>query len=541
MKDCKTRKILVIDDSQTDLFLLQKHLGKMGYNVLLVDNAHDGINAAADERPDIILLDVMLPEIDGLEVCRRLKAGSVTSAIPIIFISANDQPCDKAAGINAGAVDYIAKPFDPGELRARVESVMRTIVLEEKILLLAHTDELTNLANRRRFFDMLEREMFLARIKGNSLTLMMLDIDHFKKVNDTYGHLTGDRVLRQIGKILKENTYPLDVVSRYGGEEFVILMPETTHSKAVKAAEKIRRIIDECHWDIGENSISISISIGIASIDSHDSLELIKRADNALYMAKKQGRNRIVCWEDAHLVKKPEKMFAGEYFELQAKISSLSKQIQSQVIEVVSAFMKTIASKDQYTADHGKNTRAFAIAIADEMGVSQELREKLEVAALLHDIGKIGISDSILYKAEPLGDCDRQIIEQHTIAGVEILEPIGLFNQELPIIRQHHERFDGNGYPDGLKGKEIVIGARILAVADVFDAMTTDRPYRMAKSHETALQEIIDCAGLQFDPEVVEAFQVAYEKNKDIWPSDDSDSQFDLITETVGFNAGSQY
>jgi len=378
MKNKKTRKILAIDDSQIDLFLLRKHLSKMGFDVLLADNAQKGIDAAANEMPDIILLDIMLPDIDGFEVCKKLKADSKTSAIPVIFISANDQPCDKAAGITAGAVDYIAKPFDPGELKARIESVLRSIILEEKILLLANTDGLTGLDNRRRFFDILEREMFSARIKGKSLCMMMLDIDHFKNVNDTYGHLAGDMILRQMGKILKENTYSLDVAGRYGGEEFVILMPETSYSTAIKAAEKLRKIIDECHWDIGEKRISITVSIGIASIDSSDSLELIKRADKALYEAKKQGRNCIVCWEDAN-ADETKKLQSGEYHELQIKVSSLAKQIRSQVLEVVSAFMKTIAAKDPYTAHHGKNTQAYAIAIADEMRVSQELREKIEI------------------------------------------------------------------------------------------------------------------------------------------------------------------
>jgi len=195
--------------------------------------------------------------------------------------------------------------------------------------------------------------------------------------------------------------------------------------------------------------------------------------------------------------------------------------------------MKTIAAKDPYTANHGKNTQIYALAIADEMSVSQELEEKIEIAALLHDIGKIGVPDWILLKTGPLGDYDRRIIEQHPVTSVEILEPIGLFNQELPIIRQHHERFDGTGYPDQLKGKEIVIGARILAVADVFDAMTSGRPYRKAKSCEEAFREMIACSGSQFDPEVVEAFQMAYEKNKEQWPLANLGSEIDLAQECV--------
>ena len=519
----KTRKILAIDDSPSDLFLLKSLLQKTELTILTAKNGSRGMEIAVSEQPDLILLDVMLPDIDGFEVCKKLKANSYTSAIPIIFISAKDQTCDKIAGLNVGAIDYITKPFDPGELKARIESVFRTLELEEKISILVDTDELTGLTSRRHFFAILGSEMFRARIKGESLCMMMLDIDHFKNINDTYGHLAGDMILKQLGKILKENTYPLDYVGRYGGDEFIILMPETSYSTAIKVAEKLRKIIDSCHWDIGEKRISVTVSIGIASIDSEDSNELISRADKALYMAKEKGRNCIVCWEEAK-TSGTKKIRSGEYHELQIKVSSLAKQIRSQVLEVISAFMNTIAAKDPYIAHHGKNTQVYALAIADEMRVSHELEEKIEIAALLHDIGKIGVPDWILLKTGPLGDYDRHIIEKHSVTSVNILRPIGLFNQELPIIRQHHERFDGTGYPDRLKGKEIVIGARILAVADVFDAMTSDRSYRMAKSCEETLREIIDCSDSQFDPEVVEAFQRAYEKNKEQWPLTDSNS-----------------
>jgi diguanylate cyclase (GGDEF)-like protein len=366
----------------------------------------------------------------------------------------------------------------------------------------------------------------------------MLDIDHFKNVNDTYGHLVGDIILRQMGKILKENIYPLDVAGRYGGEEFVILMPETSYSTALKAAERLLKIIDESYWDIGGKRISITVSIGIASIESSDSHELIRRADEALYKAKENGRNCIVSWEDANVVGITNTQ-NEEYYELQTKVSSLAKQMCSQVLEVVSAFMETINAKDPYTAHHGKNSQVYALAIANKMGASRDLRGKLEIAALLHDIGKIGVPDWILMKTGSLSDSDRRIIEQHPMTSAKIIEPIGLFNQELPIIRQHHERFDGSGYPDQLKAKEIVIGARILAVADVFDAMTSNRPYRIAKTCEEALQEITDCSGFQFDPEVVEVFKIVYEENKAQWPLADLNSEIDLTQECVSLGVES--
>lgn len=521
IKRNKSRKVLAIDDSPIDLALLKVHLQKMGLTALLTQDAKMGVEMAISEQPDLILLDVVMPDISGFEVCKKLKADARTSDIPIIFISANDQPCNKSAGLNAGAIDYIGKPYDPGELKARIESVLRTLELKEEISSLAYSEVLTGLANRRYFFDILERQLFQAKIKGEPLTIMMLDIDRFKQVNDSFGHPVGDKVLIQMGKILRDNIYPLDTAARFGGDEFIVLMPQTPYAKAIHAAEKLRTIIDQWQWNVSEKRISITVSIGLAALEDlevPDLDEFVKRVDDTLYVAKRQGRNRTVCWKEINSYQTVQEPENRSYGELQNKVSLLAEQLRHQMIQTISTLMKAMASKDLYTAHHAQRVQVYNLAIAEEMMVSTELKERLNSAALLHDIGKFGIPDSILQKTSPLSKYDRGIIEQHPITSVEILAPIGVFNRELPIIRQHHERFDGNGYPEGLKDKEITIGARILAVADVFDALTSDRPYRLAMSYEDALVEILDCSGSQFDPNVVEIFQMAYEKHKEEWP-----------------------
>ncbi len=514
----KTRTVLAIDDSRADVSLLKSHLRKMELTVLSSENALAGIEIAFNKQPDVILLDVMMPGIDGFEVCKRLKADTRTTAIPVIFVSGKDQSCDKIEGLDLGAIDYIAKPYDPGELRTRIESVIRTLELQEELFSLAVTDELTGLANRRRFFDVLEGEIFKARIEGTCLSLMMLDSDHFKKVNDTYGHLAGDDVLKQMGRILRENVYPLDTPARYGGEEFAVIMPKTTYSQVTDAAERLRRKIEQWQWKINEKAISVTVSIGLACTKSYDLRELVAHADEALYMAKKEGRNQLVCWDQIGTGQRLQSSQTDEYHELQLKISSLATDLRGQFLETISAFLKTMETKDPYIALHSKNVQAYAAAIADQMDMSDELKHRLESAALLHDIGKVGIPDGILQKTDPLTDEDRQIIENHVIASIDILKPLGMFSEELPIIRQHHERFNGAGYPDALEGKEICIGARILAIADVFDAITSQRPYRSALPLEEAIREITDRGQSQFDPEVVEAFKAACQKYGQQWP-----------------------
>ena len=522
-KSNKLRKVLAIDDSLTYLALLKAHLQKMGLSAMTTHDAGRGIEMAFNERPDLILLDVMMPEIDGFEVCRRLKADVRTSSIPVIFISANEQSKDKAAGLELGAVDYITKPFDPGELRARVGIILKMTELQEKLLLLANTDELTGLANRRYFFDILEREILQSKIKSNDLSLMILDLDHFKNVNDTYGHQAGDMILKQTGKIIRENTYPLDLAVRYGGEEFIVLMSETSTSKAARAAEKLCRIISNHRWAISNELISITASIGLAGINSHnllDSGDLLKNADTALYVAKKRGRNCVVTWDKINHNQDVKIQENREYRELQAKLALLAKKLSSHALGTISAFTETINAviKDKHVVQHARNVQVYAVAIAEEMGLSTELRERIDTAAFLHDLGKISVPDAILKKTTPLTEGDWKIIRQHPIVGARILAPLKIFDLELSIVRHHHENCDGTGYPDGLKGREIPIGARVLSVADVFDAATSDRPYHLAKSSEDALREIDNCSGSKFDPDVVIAFHRACEKHKEDWP-----------------------
>ncbi|MFC1676924.1 diguanylate cyclase [Planctomycetota bacterium] len=523
MENKRPRKILIVDDDQVNLTLLKSLLENMGLAVLTAQDALTGIEIAIDKQPSLIMLDIMMPNIDGFEACKRLKAERKTSSIPIIFLSAKSQKYDIIAGLEIGAVDYITKPFDTGELKARINNVLRNIELEEQILSLANTDALTGLANRRHFFNILEREILRAKIRGRSLSVMMLDIDHFKSVNDTYGHLAGDEIIKQVGKVLMENIYPLDVAGRYGGEEFIILMPGTSSSRGMEAAEKLRKVIDEFQWKAFNDNISITISIGLANIDANnllDANDLIEKADAALYTAKRKGRNCIASWnkiEPEQDIQAPDNRV---YHELQTKVESLTRQLNSHALGTISAFTRAMdmVIKDKYMKKHGKNVQTYAIAIAEEMHLSEELKSRIGTAALLQDLGKIMIPGSILKKTTPLTEEERRTINQHPVAATRILEPIGIFELELQTILHHHEKVDGTGYPSGLKGKEIPIGSRILAVADTFDAMTSEQGYSSAKSSEDALKEIHNCVGTQFDSDVVEAFQRAYEKHGSTWP-----------------------
>ena len=257
------------------------------------------------------------------------------------------------------------------------------------------------------------------------------------------------------------------------------------------------------------------------NVDSHnliDSNDIVEKADKALYAAKQRDRNCVVRWDQIDPDKKTKKHDVVNYEELQIKLSSVATKLHSQAIGTVTAFTKVMAIKDPYVSNHVRNVELYASAIAEQLKLSSELKGRLSTACLLHDLGRIAIPDSIMNKKGSLSDKEFEIIRQHPVVSAQILEPIAIFSREVEIIRQHHEHFNGTGYPDGLKGKEIAIGARILAVANFFDSITSERSYRPVVSGEEALAELTRASGTRFDPEIVATFTKAYKKNKEQWP-----------------------
>jgi len=508
----KKNKVLAIDDCQTNLLLLQAHLKKMSLTPLLADNVLDGVDIAIKEQPDLILLDVMMPEIDGFEGCRMLKTNARTARIPIIFLSAKNDTGDKVKGLELGAIDYLTKPFDTGELKARIGIVLKMIELQEKLTALANTDELTGLSNRRHLLSILDHEILRVKIKGGSVAVMMFDIDCFKNINDTYGHLAGDKILSQLSCILNENIYPLDIAARYGGEEFVVIAPGMPEEAAADRTEKIRKAVEDFAWKVDNQPIMVTCSAGVALCEDSnqiDSYELIKRADAALYRAKAQGKNRVVAWHEIKDEQTETDEAEQKFKYLQEKISHLAKQLRSQTLCVLESFVKAIAEKDHAMMLHAENVKRYALAIAEEMNVSQSLKEQLAKSALLHDLGKIVLPPKILDNEDRLTPAERKAFQKHPSISAEILSPIDSLSKELKIIKHHHENYDGSGYPCGLSGKKIPVGARILAVANEFEKMFTDKGGTGQADIDEIIGYIKSFAGSKYDTEVVQALEAA--------------------------------
>ncbi len=300
--------ILIIDDDALIQKMAATLLEKKLYKVILASDGKSGIAAARKKKPDVILLDVMMPEVDGYEVLRQLKSNGRTKDIPVIMVSGKRETVDKVKGLESGTSDYITKPFDFGELTARVETQLKLkkfwdeLQEKNKILeKLARKDGLTNLLNHKYFQKKLIDEYRRAQRYHLPLSCVMIDIDYFKKVNDDYGHQAGDKILKSVAEAISGNTRNVDVASRYGGEEFALLLPHTEQDSAVISLERIRKLIENTKFIYKNKIIKITISIGIADFfksQPKDPGEFVSFADQALYRAKNNGRNQTRMYNE---------------------------------------------------------------------------------------------------------------------------------------------------------------------------------------------------------------------------------------------------
>ena len=288
-----TQRVLIIDDSQDIHDLVRVGLHGEPVDLHSAFNGPTGIALARAISPDLILLDVDMPKPDGFEVCRNIKSDPVLSAIPIVFLSGASSTAEKVRGLDLGATDYITKPFDSAELRARVGVALRTKYLVDLLAQRAMIDSLTGLFNRAHFEQRLVAEVSLARRAGTNLSCLMLDVDHFKLVNDQFGHSAGDMVLRSLAQVLKDSCRLEDIAYRLGGEEFVVLLSNTAAANATILAERLRQALADMRVTFRGTVIQTTCSIGVADLATSGEDGILHAADQALYCAKNNGRNQV--------------------------------------------------------------------------------------------------------------------------------------------------------------------------------------------------------------------------------------------------------
>ncbi|WP_018592167.1 diguanylate cyclase [Terrisporobacter glycolicus] len=359
-----------------------------------------------------------------------------------------------------------------------------------KLKELAVKDGLTGLLNHRSFQDVLDTYITNSQKEDKEVSLLFMDIDNFKNYNDINGHQKGDWLLTRLGEILRNTVDDLGVVARYGGEEFAIILYNQTEEAALNLGELIRQNIQQTHFTGQELQPNkhITVSIGVSTYPkvAKNKKQLIELADNALYRAKSFDKNRV-----------------ERYYNILDEIDS---SIDKKALESIASMLNKINKKDKYTYGHSERVVIYAKKFAMYLNMDEQSKKELLLAAYLHDIGKLEISKELLNKREKLSESEFNVLKQHPTLGADLVSNIQAFNAVVPVIKYHHEKYDGSGYPNNVKGDEIPYLARVLTIIDSFDAMTSKRPYNIRKDYNQAIIELKKCAGTHFDVELVSKF-----------------------------------
>ena len=491
---------IYLADLQAGILSLKVHSGMSDEYVNSVDLIkleEEEVKRAIEQKEPVLELDKVFSEANTARIEAAMEKEGLQDYITVPLWS---------RGVPLGALvvaDRRERQFSADELDLlsaignEIAVGIENATLLERTRELSLTDELTGLHNRRHFYQVLESEQYRTKRYGRSFSLAMLDLDGFKEYNDRFGHTSGDGVLQSFAQTLKAALRKSDISFRYGGDEFTVILPATDTNRAKQIIDRTRAKwlqTAEAQYPAVEPPLGFSAGIAQFPKDAETGDGLVFLADSALYFAKREGGYRAVLVSDLSAIP-PDVLSAA-------------------TLDQIYALAATVDARDPFTYGHSGRVADIAQTIGKATGLVEKELADLYAASLLHDVGKVGVPDAVLTKPDVLTEEEWEIIKKHSAEGARIAGYIKGLGAVVPVIKHHHEWYDGTGYPDGLKGEEIPLGARIISVADAYDTMTTARPYREVVSQQEALEELRRFSGTQFDPELVEAFCRAMNEDK---------------------------
>ena len=490
-------RALVIEDDPALGRLIQLVLGQHTRDVTVARTGAEALAAVRRERFDAIASDISLPDMSGLEVIAETR--SIAPSAGIVAITGFVDVDVAVRSMKAGADDFLGKPFDAEILwhllNKAVDSRARQLEAEQATVYrtLAYTDALTGSPNRRFIDEFIVEAVAESQRHNHPLTVAYLDIDNFKLLNDFVGHEEGDHVLKKVAASLGRHIAPPARFARFGGDEFVVVFPGLDEFRARQVMDRVCRSVSEIEVINGARiSLPTRISCGVAAFRGYESpRDLIAEAEDQMYLDKSMSPNSVV----------------GNSSDAPAdgllKVSNL---------KALRNLVKAIDRRDSYTRFHSDHATQMAMNVAREVGLSDEELSAISIGGPIHDLGKIVVADEILRKPGPLTLEERKSMEEHPLLGAAITAAVTDYDTVVDLVRHHHERIDGDGYPGHLKGHEISAPTRLFTLADAYSAMTTDRPYRKGLSRERAIEEILNGRGTQFDPDFAEVFVKVLER-----------------------------
>ena len=477
-------RILVADEHAADRAALTGLLREMGHDAACAADGRAALSAVMTERWDLLLTDIDLHGVHGLEVIETLR--QIDPGAACLVVTASDAVEMAVAAMRAGVADYIRKPIVGQRLHEALETIeaSRAAAPPRRGGDCPSIDALTGLASFRQLHQTLDG--LLSAGGGVPVALAIVDIDNFHPLNDTVGAEGGDRLLRQVAQAIAAALGPGDVAGRLSGDDFLVMMPRASAEQGTRTLERIRQEVAAIEFSSVSGvalPISVSCGLGLFPIDEREKAPLLRGVELALNQAKRAGGNTI-------RLSGPEAL----------------PQLSVEGFSALHGLVRAIDARDRYTRLHSEQATRYALRVAESAGMSAAAIREIEVVGPLHDLGKIVIPDAILRKPGPLTLEEAEQMRSHSSIGAIIAATLPGFDNMVDVVRHHHERIDGHGYPAQLRGSEIPLLVRAFSLGDAFSAMVTDRPYRKALSMEVALDQIRRGAGSQFDADLAQTF-----------------------------------